>query len=481
MLETEARTAASSERARLIEALIEVAAERGYMDTSIEMIVDRAGLDRPAFDRHFRGKYDGFLTAWQEMNEECMASLMHAYDSEDDWPDRLRAVAHEVVGSLCNEPSRASFAVEVLAAGDAARARRDMTMRVIASLIDAGRKEMEDPESVPHTTAEALAGSAYGQVYAKVVRGDTDELPKLIPQLMSAAVMPYLGVEAALEELEKSSNSLDRYRRPVAAEPADSVDQADEYPPELARLPPGRHGLPREFVALVLLADQIFDGHPTSSKNTSLTSWPPSMVWIGRTVTPGVFMSIRMKEMPSCFFAVGIGAHEDENPVGVLGERRPGLLAVDDVLVALALGRGFQARRDRPGPRFGKALAPPIVEIGDARQKLLLLRLRAESGDHRPDHVGLNARAPARRCSCNLLAEDLAAARRPPGAAPFVRPVRNRPSLFVEDARSQAMMSSFAQMMAARRILCRIVRQDLGLEESRAPLRETPVLFGGET
>jgi AcrR family transcriptional regulator len=250
VLETETRTAASSERARLIEALIEVAAERGYIDTSIETVLARAGLDRPAFDRHFRGKYDCFLTAWQEMNEECMHSMMRAYDSEQYWPDRLRAVASEVVGSLCHEPSRACFAVEVLAAGDAARARRDMTMRVIASLIDAGRKEMDDPESVPHTTAEALAGSAYGQVYAKVVRGDTDDLPKLVPQLMSAAVMPYLGVEAALEELNRSSNSSDRYRRPVAAEPADkSVEQAEEYPPELARLPPGRHGLPREFVA----------------------------------------------------------------------------------------------------------------------------------------------------------------------------------------------------------------------------------------
>ena len=250
MLEAETPTSASSERALLIEALIEVAAERGYMDTSIEMVVARAGLDRPAFDRHFRGTYDCFLSAWQEMNEECMATLMRAYDSERDWPDRLRAVAQEVVGALCDDPGRACFAVEVLAAGDAARARRDMTMRVIASLIDAGRKEMEDPESVPRTTAEALAGSAYGQVYAKVVRGDTDELPKLIPQLMSAAVMPYLGVEAALEELDRSSNSLDRYRRSVAAEPADSsVEQAEGYPPELARLPPGRHGLPREFVA----------------------------------------------------------------------------------------------------------------------------------------------------------------------------------------------------------------------------------------
>jgi AcrR family transcriptional regulator len=36
----------------------------------------------------------------------------------------------------------------------------------------------------------------------------------------------------------------------VAANPADvPVEQAAEYPPELSRLPPGRHGLPREFVA----------------------------------------------------------------------------------------------------------------------------------------------------------------------------------------------------------------------------------------
>ena len=251
MLQAEARSrTANPEREQIVEALIEVAAERGYLDTTVELIVGRAGLDRPAFDRHFRGKYDCFLSAWQEMNEECMAGMMEAYNSQEDWPDRLRAVACEVIHALRHDPSRAAFAVEVLAAGDAARARRDMTMRAIASLIDAGRNEMEDPESVPRVTAEALAGSAYGQVYAKVVRGAAHELPALIPQLMSAVVMPYLGVEAALEELGRGSEPPARYGRAVDAEPGDTTpDPAAEYPPELARLPPGRHGLPREFVA----------------------------------------------------------------------------------------------------------------------------------------------------------------------------------------------------------------------------------------
>jgi len=34
----------------------------------------------------------------------------------------------------------------------------------------------------------------------------------------------------------------------VAADPKASAPSATEYPPELSRLPPGRHGLPREFV-----------------------------------------------------------------------------------------------------------------------------------------------------------------------------------------------------------------------------------------
>jgi AcrR family transcriptional regulator len=251
-LETRER-AASPERERIVEALIEIAAERGYAETTIEMILERAELDRPAFDRHFRGKYDCFLSAWQEINEGCMRQMLAAFNSQDEWPDRLRAVACEIVERLCNDPRRASFAVEVLAAGDAARARRDMTMRVIASLIDAGRNEMEDPESVPHTTAEALAGSAYGQVYAKVVRGRAEELPELVPQLMSAAVMPYLGIDAGLAELSRSFDPPARYRRDVAKKSSSRKSSepkvaAEDYPPELARLPPGRHGLPREFV-----------------------------------------------------------------------------------------------------------------------------------------------------------------------------------------------------------------------------------------
>lgn len=193
-----------SERARLVGALIEVAAEHGYLDTTVEMIVERAAVDRDAFDRNFNSKYDCFLTVWHEVNEECVARVLEVYEREDTWSDGLRAVAHSIAGSLQRDPQRAMFGIEVLASGRSARARRDMTLRVITALIDAGRQEMPDRDSVPRSTAEALAGAAYCQMFAKVADGCQDDLPALVPQLLSATVMPYLGVEAALAELTRA-------------------------------------------------------------------------------------------------------------------------------------------------------------------------------------------------------------------------------------------------------------------------------------
>ncbi len=46
-------------------------------------------------------------------------------------------------------------------------------------------------------------------------------------------------------------------------------------------------------------------GTRTPSRNTSLTSWRPSMVTMGRTVTPGERMSTSSIVMPAWGFAAG--------------------------------------------------------------------------------------------------------------------------------------------------------------------------------
>src|SRR3546814_19250415 len=64
-----------------------------------------------------------------------------------------------------------------------------------------------------------------------------------------------------------------------------------------------------------------------------------------------------------------VGTDQEKAPVGVLRQRRPGLLTVDDILVAVANRDG--AERSKVGARsgLGIALAQPILARQDARQK----------------------------------------------------------------------------------------------------------------
>src|SRR5262249_11469011 len=59
---------------------------------------------------------------------------------------------------------------------------------------------------------------------------------------------------------------------------------------------------------------------------------------------------------PRCRFARG-GAGKEQEKIGMLGARRPDLLPVDDVVVALAHGGGWQVERVRTGCRHGAPAA----------------------------------------------------------------------------------------------------------------------------
>src|SRR5204863_3718699 len=86
-----------------------------------------------------------------------------------------------------------------------------------------------------------------------------------------------------------------------------------------------------------------------------------------------------------------------EDHVGVLCQRGPGLLAIDDIFVALPLSLGLQRSEIGARTRLGEALAPPVVDIGDARQIILFLRFIAEGVDHRSYHADAKRQRRRRR------------------------------------------------------------------------------------
>ena len=168
-----------------------------------------------------------------------------------------------------------------------------------------------------------------------------------------------------------------------------------------------------------------------------MTSCEPSMVMIGPHGDARRFHVDQQEGDAGLRLCRRIGADQAKNPVGMLRQRRPGLVAVDDVMVAVAHRLGADRCEVGARARLGITLAPPVLAGEDPRQKFLLLRFVAERIDDRADHGDAERQWRQRPGTGRLLFEDEALRDRPAGATIFLRPQRRDPAFLVEDAMPQ--------------------------------------------
>jgi AcrR family transcriptional regulator len=189
-------------RRRIAMAMVELAVEHDLESTTVAMICERAGVGRAAFDLNFSGKEDCFLRVHGEIAIEFCRRTGAAYAAPRAWHDRIWAGAWAAMRFLQEDPVRARFfVVAVNGAGARAQARRDRVLQGLADMIDAGRAELEEPESVSRSTAEMVTGAIYGTIMTKVRDGAIERDEEFLSELVYMAMMPYLGARAAEDEL----------------------------------------------------------------------------------------------------------------------------------------------------------------------------------------------------------------------------------------------------------------------------------------
>jgi AcrR family transcriptional regulator len=189
------------ERERIADAVVEVVGTRGYQATTVEMILERAGVSSEQFDSLYVDKTDALIRAFEAMLPEFMERVMAAFAEGGDWRERLRGTAYTCFDYFQEDPVRARFtSIEIRKAGAHATALADQNLNMLVELVHAGRFELEDPESVPRSAAEAAVGSIWSTLTKKIRRDELSD-ETVVPQLMYIAVLPYLGEEAAREEL----------------------------------------------------------------------------------------------------------------------------------------------------------------------------------------------------------------------------------------------------------------------------------------
>jgi len=195
-----------SERERLLEAMLRVSAAKGYETTAVSDVLEVAGVSREAFEAMFPSKEACFLEAYEAVFDVLVAHVTAAFESAagEPWPQRIVAGLSALVGLLSIEAGIARLAmVEVTAAGEGARARYRSALARFTPFLEEGRDYADRSEELPADTARFAIGGATSMIFDEVRAGRGPELKRILPDLVFAVLMPYIGPEAAEDEMRR--------------------------------------------------------------------------------------------------------------------------------------------------------------------------------------------------------------------------------------------------------------------------------------
>lgn len=202
-----------NQRERMLAAVAEAVAEQGYAATTVADIIARARLSRRTFYEHFSDKEECFLAAYDAVVEQLLAGVGHAYEQADGWPQKVHDGLKAFLAALAAEPAFASMCiVEVVAAGPEARGRRDAAMRVFVDFLEPGRAEAPKGVVVPALAGEIVVGGIYEVIYNRLLRNAANELLEMLPELLYAALVPFVGHAAASKAVRAAAG-----REPIPA------------------------------------------------------------------------------------------------------------------------------------------------------------------------------------------------------------------------------------------------------------------------
>jgi AcrR family transcriptional regulator len=186
------------QRARIIAALAEETVARGYRAVTVADIVRRAGIARNTFYENFSSKQDCFLATQDYAVQEALRRVVEAATKVESWQERVDDGLAAFLHYVASEPALArTCIVEALSAGPASLARYEESLQSFIPLFRIGRKVSPRGEGLPETLEETIIGGIFWVIYQRIIRGETEQIEQLLPELVEFALTPYIGAEAA--------------------------------------------------------------------------------------------------------------------------------------------------------------------------------------------------------------------------------------------------------------------------------------------
>jgi AcrR family transcriptional regulator len=217
-------------RERILGAMAEVAAERGFEHASVRLVTERAGVSTRRFYEEFVDLRECFVTVLDLGLERAGGLIAQAFVKEERWQDGILATLASLLEFLDSEPvfARVWF-VESVAAGSWALARREQIVESLRSAI-VGYWTARGERAPEPVAAAGVMASVLGLIQTRLVTDPHGSLIDLLGPVMGLVTSLYLdtrererevrrGVQLARKiEAERASPRPPVERRPIGVD-----------------------------------------------------------------------------------------------------------------------------------------------------------------------------------------------------------------------------------------------------------------------
>jgi AcrR family transcriptional regulator len=179
----------ASQRGRLICAVADAVATKGYAATSVADIIALAGVSRRTFYEHFDDKEACFLASYDTGAHAIYEAMLASAEGIEGWEAILDAVFGTWLAFLeADLAFTRAYMIEFWAAGNAARERwkerRERTAGLLKALHERARAEEPDIVPVSDTVIAAVVGGVNRVVISHVLEEGDEPLTALKPELL---------------------------------------------------------------------------------------------------------------------------------------------------------------------------------------------------------------------------------------------------------------------------------------------------------
>jgi AcrR family transcriptional regulator len=181
-----------SQRERIIRAIAQLVAERGFETLSIPAISAKAGTSNQTFYENFDNKRAAFIAAFDAISEAGFLSIRAAYEETGGGPKGVGAGIQAALDHLASDEPLARLTLfELPTAGAVALDRADSVIDSLTGSLRVGLGMEEGTRVVPSdSVAQAIGGGCWSVMQHQLIEEGVDSLPQLAPDLARIMLVP---------------------------------------------------------------------------------------------------------------------------------------------------------------------------------------------------------------------------------------------------------------------------------------------------